>query len=602
MKTSNQLLLIIFLFVFINSCKKDNENNIPSGGSVTTSSKITTSITGRITDESGAALAGVAATVDGNTATTDANGIYILKNISVTEERCVVKLERTGFIDQYIGLHPFPGEVTYANGMMFITEGTFTFSATTGGTISLADGATAVFPANSIADSDGSIYNGSVTIKMNYINADDNNFSKKIPGRDLLATNASGESKVLKSFGMMNVELHDAAGAKLNLAAGKTAQLTFPVASSQAISAPATIPTWHFDTNSGLWIEEGSAVKNGNIYTCSVSHFSWWNCDEQFEPATIHGFVRNCDISPFANAEIVLGGQTNSWGAVTTNSSGYFKGLAAANEPPENIYAIDNNGNQTQIEIVPTLNVGQQYFVPTLYFGPTSTTLLITGTITDCDNFPVSGLAVITSPQGYWDSQLTGTNGQFAFTVTSGVTYTITVSSNGYSNQFTVNPVAVGLCDKYEIGLLPLCNTNNGTGDFTATIITTQFGNQVFNYDINHCSVTTNTASIISLTSFDNTTNYTSHFDFSVADYLPGNYAWNTTDNSLEFSMMMNGIPVTIESDLISNGGNTITTAGLPGGNTEASFSGPVIIHSPSLPNGQITGYISGNFSAFRNN
>ena len=62
----------------------------------------------------------------------------------------------------------------------------------------------------------------------------------------------------------MNVELHDAAGEKLNLAAGKTAQLTFPVSSSQVSNAPATIPTWHFDTNSGLWMEEGSAVKNGN--------------------------------------------------------------------------------------------------------------------------------------------------------------------------------------------------------------------------------------------------------------------------------------------------------------------------------------------------
>ncbi|MEP7265454.1 MAG: carboxypeptidase-like regulatory domain-containing protein [Bacteroidota bacterium] len=597
MKTSPQLLLLVLLFIFCNSCKKDNENDTLSGGTSTASSKVTTSISGRITDESGDPVSSVIATIDGNTATTDANGIYILKNISVSEGRCVVKLEHSGFVDQYMGLHPYPGEITYANAVIFPVEGSFAFSATSGGTVSLPDGAKAVFPPDAIANSDGSIYSGSVTVKMNYINADDNNLNKKIPGSDLMATDANGESKILLSFGMMNIELYDGTGAKLNLAAGKTAELTFPVASSQLINAPATIPTWHFDTNTGLWKEEGSAVKNGNIYSCSVSHFSWWNIDLPVMGAVISGYAKSCDGSPLANINISLGGM---YGAVS-NSAGYYKGNVRAGIGPEPIFGSDNN-SFTQTETVPTLAVGQNYIVPDLIFNGSLSTLLITGTIADCDNFPVSGLAVITSPFGYWDSQLTGTNGQFAFIVTPGITYTITVSYGGLSNQYTVTPAAVHLCDVFNIGLIPLCSSA-APGNFTFSILTSQFGNQQYMITTNHCDVSTFTqpaSSKVALTSFDDASNYTSHYDLVCSNYQSGNYIWNST-NSLEFTMMMNGIPVSIISNVTGTGGNTLIATPSAGGMVEASFDGPIDIYSTQFPGGHITGYISGGYTAFRN-
>ncbi len=589
------LQLILLVTVFISCKKSDDTSDI-----LVSESTLTTSITGVIKNESGQPLTGVIVSVGNTSTTTDASGLYNLNNITVNSSRCLIKCQRSGLLDQYYGLIPFSNEITYANIIMMSAEGTYNFQSSAGGLFSLPDGSSATFPANAVAREDGTPYNGTVTINLKYINVDDTDFRKKIPGNDLLAIDKTGKSKILYSYGMMNAELTSSTGEKLNLANGKTVELMFPVSSTQN-TAPATIPVWHFDTSSGLWKEEGTATKSGNDYIFNVSHFSWWNCDVQSTMATIKGKVTSCSGIPIANIAVIANGLYG----VYTNNSGEFQGLIPTNINIS-VYAENNNLEVTQTEIIPQLTPGSTHTLPDLVFSSLTNTLTISGTIADCDNSPMSGLAVITGPQGYWSSQYTGNNGAFSFSVTSGSTYTITVSVNGLSNQYTVNPTAVGNCDEFAIGLLPLCQgSSSGNGNFAATIITSQFGNQVYNFNANHCSVTTDTdipASTIEITSFDTTTSFTSTFQIINSDYLPGNYSWNSLNNYLQFNMMMFGFPVEVTADLSNGGGNSLVSAPAPGSDVEGSYSGSVIITSPQLPGGQITGYITGNFSVFRNN
>jgi len=72
----------------------------------------------------------------------------------------------------------------------------------------------------------------------------------------------------------------------LQLATGKNATVTFPIATATQSTAPATIPLWFFDETKGMWIEQGSATKTGNTYVGTVSHFTWWNCDWGGGPLT----------------------------------------------------------------------------------------------------------------------------------------------------------------------------------------------------------------------------------------------------------------------------------------------------------------------------
>ncbi len=59
---------------------------------------------------------------------------------------------------------------------------------------------------------------------------------------------------------MLDVELKSDDGAKLQLKNGKAATLKFPIVTGQT-STLNTIPLWHFDVNTGIWKEEGSATK-----------------------------------------------------------------------------------------------------------------------------------------------------------------------------------------------------------------------------------------------------------------------------------------------------------------------------------------------------
>src|ERR1700742_2255235 len=99
-----------------------------------------------------------------------------------------------------------------------------------------------------------------------------------MPG-DLRGIGSDGNETALQSFGMMDVEMVDDAGNKLQIASGQQASLTFSIPDTLLSLAPATIPLWYFNDSSGRWIQQGSAVKQGNTYVGQVGHFTYWNCD-----------------------------------------------------------------------------------------------------------------------------------------------------------------------------------------------------------------------------------------------------------------------------------------------------------------------------------
>jgi len=146
-----------------------------------------------------------------------------------------------------------------------------------GGTIETNDGAKVTFGSNTIIDSNGNLYNGSVSVYAHWYDPTSEDLSLTMPG-DLRATDALGNEVQLATFGMLAVELETPDGQPLNISEGNTAELTFPL-EELADGAPNEIPLWYLDEESGIWKEEGQATKVGNTYVGEVSHFSFWNCD-----------------------------------------------------------------------------------------------------------------------------------------------------------------------------------------------------------------------------------------------------------------------------------------------------------------------------------
>src|SRR6187401_1940017 len=88
-----------------------------------------------------------------------------------------------------------------------------TVNAANGGTVNVQGGASVLFPSNAFVIAGTTTpYTGNVSISSKLLATDDPNFSKMIPGGDLLGNDLSGNDVVLYSYGMLNVTMHGSSG------------------------------------------------------------------------------------------------------------------------------------------------------------------------------------------------------------------------------------------------------------------------------------------------------------------------------------------------------------------------------------------------------
>ncbi len=262
------LLTLLLLVSMFTACKKDKDP-------VVNNPTVTSSIFGRVVDENGNGVYGATAIAGGKTTTSDVNGIFRINNASLDKNHAFVKITKSGFFDGSRTFIASSGNINNVEIRLLTKTLKGTFSAASGATITVTADATVTFPANAIKKADGTIYSGTVNVYAAYLDPTDVNLSTKMPG-DLLGVRTDNSESILQSFGMLNVELEDASGNKLNIADGKEATISATVPASLLATAPTTILLWHFDTNTGLWKEEGSATLTAGKYIGNVKHFSWW--------------------------------------------------------------------------------------------------------------------------------------------------------------------------------------------------------------------------------------------------------------------------------------------------------------------------------------
>jgi hypothetical protein len=91
-----------------------------------------------------------------------------------------------------------------------------------------------------------------------------------------------GKQVRMGTFGAFHLLPRDAQGQPLAMAAGKRASVSLPIQPNQRAVAPATIPLFHYDESTGLWIEDGTLTRSGDAYVGEVTHFSIFNADTVF--------------------------------------------------------------------------------------------------------------------------------------------------------------------------------------------------------------------------------------------------------------------------------------------------------------------------------
>lgn len=303
-KTIYWMMMAMFACIIITSCSEDETHSTPPEQQEQPAEPPVANVTqtmkdafaeGSVTDVDGKPIAGVVVNTGEITVYTDDKGCFSLNKVADASGRFVLTFSKDGYftitrsgvfeknLSMQVVMQPKGGDNTAS----------VSFSSNNTSTIEAA-GMKVVVPPASLVTMDGRAYEGTVKADMFYLSPDNGNFSQMMPGGDLAAMRSDETDATLISYGMVEVSLSDASGNKLQLKEGEQSEMTFPIPEGMKENPPASIPLWYFDEKSGLWIEEGEATLQGDVYVGTVGHFSWHNLDVPSERVTISGKVTDC--------------------------------------------------------------------------------------------------------------------------------------------------------------------------------------------------------------------------------------------------------------------------------------------------------------------
>ncbi len=443
MKTLGQYLGIFFVLSILAGCS--------GGGSSNSNSSIpSTGVSGTITDMSGAALEGATIFVGSNRTLSDSEGQFSLDtgvgDISVTatllnytQNNRVVTVES--------------GTLSIQNLKLAVIDTFEEFDANLGATLA-AKSASIVLPTSYVLE-DGSAYTGTVSARATYNKVTTTAGLEAFPG-PFLGEETGGETKVLQSYGFIDVTLKNSEGANVNLADSATATLTYPM-DENITETPATIPLWYFDTTKGIWVEEGEATYDAvtNTYSGTVTHFSTWNLDKKFDGATLQGCIEDSEGQRVPLADIYISAEGWNRRIVNNDTTGTFEFINAPSGIELSIVA--KYGDQSSTEQKVTLASGDTRIMGSCLVLDIDSTELFTsvsGAVVNSSNAPLANqpvvlYSVVNGASVYQAQTNTDADGKFGITVKRSNIENIKLSltkrfgsqSLGFNHYYSIDPV-----------------------------------------------------------------------------------------------------------------------------------------------------------------
>jgi len=460
-------VLIFCAATFFIGCQKDFslDTGNPAQPAAT---NITATVAGRVTDQTGLPVSGALVKAGAFTATTNINGEFVIENTNLVDQAAFVRVEKAGYFNGSRTFIARANQKHYVEIELLTRNTVGNINASAGGTINVANGSSITLPAGGVVDeASGAVYTGTVQVSMAWINPTSTSLFRQMPG-DLRGIDASGRENNLQSYGMLAVELTGSGGQKLQIASGKKASLKFPLPNSIQSAAPATIPLWSFNETTGLWKQEGSATKSGNVYLAEVSHFSFWNCDAAFLNVNFSATFKdqNGKALAYRLVKITRTGAANGIILTTygfTDSTGYVGGRVPQNETM--VLQVLGTYNCSQAiysqNIGPfTANSNASLGVITVNTG-SNTNYTLTGTVNNCSGLPVSsGYINILTPMGPYSGLIN--NGTFNVNFPScGGTHQITYVAVDNSGLQQSTPVSVAINPgATNLGTITACGTS----------------------------------------------------------------------------------------------------------------------------------------------
>jgi hypothetical protein len=395
--------LATLLLVSIACNKSNSTGSNTANNTIPPDQMVTASLQGHVVDENGLPVQGAAVTSGPATTTTDINGIFSFTSISMSTRFGYVQVVENGYYTGSRSIITNPGASNFVSIQLVPMAAATTFPAARGGSVGMASGDTATFPANAVVTaSTNAAYTGTVHVFANYMDPTDLNLYKYMPG-DLRGIGTNGLETALESYGIEVVNLQDDAGNKVQLASGHPATLTFVIPDTLQSSAPISIPLWYFNDSTGRWIQQGVALRIGNSYVGQVTHFTYWTCAVPVVTVNFNARLKDQygNPIPFTHVYFTSNQSQNGFNTISSysDSTGYVQGLLPQGESLV-MYIVTQCGNP-----LAGANVGpalQDQNLGNVTVNIVNTTLTLTGSVVNCSNGSVDS--------GYVNAMIDGLN------------------------------------------------------------------------------------------------------------------------------------------------------------------------------------------------
>ncbi len=422
-------------------------------------------IIGKIVDQDGKAIEDATITVGNASESTDANGLFRWKGLNMGANiGTFLEVNAPGYFES--GYRIYPGGTYDRNVEITLVKKVVSgyVNGTTGDVITLEGGLEVDFPANAFV-ANGGDYNGLVTVHAYHVDPSEEGYLDRSPG-DLSGTDETGANYLLESFGMLAVEMETPDGQYVQLREGVTATITVPVDNSLLGDAPPVIPLWHFDDIQHKWVKEGQAELINGKYIGQVSHFSWWNCDDFIDAASLCIQIFDGRFQGSLYGLVVeLTSESAGTSSDITDSEGNASGQVPSGEVLEvTVYGLCGEVVYTG-SIGPFTGLDNKEIIPvTLAEGDQ---FEFTGNVFDCETMSSLSDAIVTiDVEGRTSYTETDENGNYAFSLLmceEEVEYVVSAFNleagmagveSGTATLLGANVLNVSLCDEIPFGII----------------------------------------------------------------------------------------------------------------------------------------------------
>ncbi|MBN8861014.1 MAG: carboxypeptidase regulatory-like domain-containing protein [Sphingobacteriales bacterium] len=417
------VLLFFIAFMTVSSCRKDKDiqkitEEEPPIEKIKLERTVAVSVEGFVFGNNAEPLANAKVTAGNTEVYTNDHGFFSLTDVLVPDIAGAVTVSHENYFTTAAAFAVDQERPVSLSIRLAPNTIAGSFNTGNGGIVTLENGSKLIFAPNSVVKKTGGAYSGEVQVAMTFVDpAETESYMQEEPG-NRTGLNKKGILQYTESYGMVGAELRGADGELLQVAPGSKVQINIPVSPDWSQQAPAQAGLWSLDEEFGLWQEEGVLVKNGNMYTGEVTHFSFWQAAQGTDLVSFKALIVDESNTPIGGAGVSI----NYAGSLNSAAAGYGRadndGFVTGYIPANRTLSLRVGGGWAICadgEVVKTFTTsGQDIDLGTLTGSVSRWMMTLEGTLLNCENNPVQQGYIYTYGKGFYH-KIPVVNGTFSF-------------------------------------------------------------------------------------------------------------------------------------------------------------------------------------------